>query len=140
MDKGFTLIELLVVVLIIGILSAVALPQYQKTVNKARATEMINYASTWKKAQNIYRLETGSYTSYLDDLSIKMPELKYFTVGSANANMLIVRPGSTLSSLPISEIHFGLSGDDGTMYGCCIGEASACKEIMPCAGRTTCSL
>jgi len=57
--SGFTLIELLVVVLIIGILAAIAVPQYQRTVEKSRAAEaFINLKNIVQKVQ-IYILENG---------------------------------------------------------------------------------
>ncbi len=56
---GFTLIELLVVVLIIGILTAVSLPQYQKAVNKSRIAGEELILNTLTKAVDLWVLENG---------------------------------------------------------------------------------
>ena len=72
--KGFTLIELLVVVLIIGILSAVALPQYQKAVTKSRMSSLWPLLKSIKDAQELYYLENGTYVDDLSQLSIGVPK------------------------------------------------------------------
>jgi type IV pilus assembly protein PilE len=59
--KGFTLIELLVVVVIIAILAAVALPQYQKAVEKSRAVEAFINVKNIYDAEKLYFLSIGEY-------------------------------------------------------------------------------
>ncbi len=67
---GFTLIELLVVVLIIGILAAVALPQYQKAVEKSRWTQWITTMNGIEKEAQLAFLEGNFPSDGSDDYSI----------------------------------------------------------------------
>ena len=72
-SKGFTLVELLVVVLIIGILAAIALPQYQLAKDKAKYTQAMNLLASINQAQRRYVLANGTTTYNFNDLDIDMP-------------------------------------------------------------------
>ncbi|WP_424244273.1 prepilin-type N-terminal cleavage/methylation domain-containing protein [Elusimicrobium posterum] len=81
-QNGFTLIELLVVVLIIGILAAIALPQYTAAVAKSRAVEGFTIGKSIVEAQERYFLQHGVFTLDFADLDIDIP-----TTGTGTTSM-----------------------------------------------------
>ena len=68
--SGFTLIELLVVVLIIGILAAIAVPQYFKVVEKGKVAEALQWVGTVQGAQESYLAQYGVYASMATNLAV----------------------------------------------------------------------
>ena len=71
--EGFTLLELLVVVLIIGILAAIALPQYRKAVGKAELAQVINATKAVQNAQERFYLAYNQYATDFKSLDIDLP-------------------------------------------------------------------
>ena len=60
-SKGFTLIELLVVIVIVGVLSAVAIPQFLNQVRRSRTAEAQAALTEVGRASEVYRLDFGVY-------------------------------------------------------------------------------
>ena len=78
-NKAFTLIEILVAVLIIGILAAIAVPQYKKAVMRSKAAQMQTLLNEVVKASDQYYLQNGEYPTKIEDLDIgiDLPSLNY---------------------------------------------------------------
>ncbi|MBR8841236.1 MAG: prepilin-type N-terminal cleavage/methylation domain-containing protein, partial [Stigonema ocellatum SAG 48.90 = DSM 106950] len=69
-DQGFTLIELLVVIIIIGILSAIALPSFLNQANKGKQSEAKQYTGSMNRAQQAYFLEQGGFSTGINQLGL----------------------------------------------------------------------
>lgn len=136
MKEGFSLIELLVVVLMVGILSAVALPQYHKAVAKARASELLQAGTSLAKAQNIYFIANNSYAQDLEflDVEIEQPEgyvLATTTSENGKGGFWFSKAGSRMG---ISGLYFYLSGGEIDTINCYAPASleGVCSSLIPC--------
>lgn len=93
---GFTLIELLVVVLIIGILAAIALPQYQRAVAKSKAAQLQTMISPIVSAVERYYLVNNEYPTSWDvlDIDIEWPTASSSVCSVSVPNSRAVKRGN----------------------------------------------
>ena len=91
-EEGFTLIELLVVIIIIGILSAIALPSFLNQANKAKQSEAKTYVGSINKAHQAYFTEKTKFITDIDTLGVGIitQTLNYkYTVPTASGDEAI---------------------------------------------------
>ena len=122
--NGFTLLELLVVGLIIGILAAVALPQYKTATMRAKATEALIIGKHIKELEETYYLIHRKYTDNFYDLEGNFPgkinkDGTKLTLNSGFLVRLLVNYPRVLLSYPASQrvnISFNLARQNSTSH------------------------
>ena len=138
-SKGFTLVELMIVVIIIGILSAIAFPQFLAQIEKARKGEAITTMSSVRKAEQAYYAVNGSYaTSFpitadidddgTDDVVMAEPSSPNFTYSITAATSETAYIQAARTSDTGSRMSYGVCIQSGKEKECA---ADTCVPVCP---------
>ena len=137
--------ELLTAVTIIAILTALAIPQYQKAVERSRASEAMTILDGLSKAEERFLMATGAYTNELKDLDVTIPtSTKHFVLTLTSeegdlpftAQMERIIPGVTTTGNTRYTLLISMDNDahvtrtcKGTEFMCrVIGDDVTCEE------------
>ena len=112
-NEGFTLIELLVVIIIIGILSAIALPSFINQAAKAKQTEAKTTISSINKGQQTRRIEQGTFASNIAEVAVG---LNAPSTANYDYNLLATSPGANATITAFAKAPNSLKGYGGGVF------------------------
>jgi type IV pilus assembly protein PilA len=136
-NNGFTLIELLVVIVIIGILSAIALPSFLNQASKAKEAEAKTAISAVNSAQNAFRTENTAFATDMQSLALGLPtdttNYKFDVEGSADKATITATPkDSALKGYVGGSVRYGLQGQSAIATIVCMAtESSTDTPALP---------
>lgn len=127
-DEGFTLIELLVVIIIIGILSAIALPSFLNQANKAKQSEAKQYVSSMNKGQQAFFAERTVFATDVPSLGLGIKtETNNYRYGVGASNGTPAAGGVTAGAQPLGA---SIKGYAGAVFFVPAGEGDGTSSIL----------